>query len=448
MTKPVAILIDDEPDIRELLSISLERMGLECLQAGSFSEGINLISATKCDLCITDVRMPDGSGIDLVKRFKAAHPDTPIAVMTAFDTTEIAVKAMKAGAFDFLAKPIRSSRLETLVQDLSLAASVDSQEIKESSDALVGNSETIQQLRDSIVQAARSMAPVMIQGEAGSGKELTARSIHNLSLKKYGPFISLDCTGIPQELLESEFFGHEKDSFPEARNTKIGLFQSAHGGSLFLNEVSSLPLHFQAKLLAALKERRVTRLGSQASEPIDVRIFTGTKTNLEAQVQAGNLREDLYYHLNVIDMTITPLRERKQDVALICEQILGATSTNGPIRLSKEASKQLEEYSFPGNVSELENILRRAQAASSSDEITVGDLQFPPSFALQTTTSHSQDYLNINDLEGHLADIEREIITQVLDNEKWNQTKAARRLGLTPRQFRYKLTKHGLGKND
>lgn len=448
MSKPVAILIDDEPDIRELLSISLERMGLECLQAGSFSEGINLISATECDLCITDVRMPDGSGIELVKHFKAAHPDTPIAVMTAFDTTEVAVKAMKAGAFDFLAKPIKAARLETLIQDLRLAASTSTSETTDSTEILVGDSEAMQQLRNSVIQAAKSMAPVLIQGETGSGKELAARSIHNLGLKKFGPFISVDCTSIPPELIESEFFGHEKDSFPEARNMKPGLFQMAQAGSLFLNEVAGLPQNFQAKLLTALKERSVARIGSQASEAFDVRIFTATSTDLESQVQAGSLREDLYYHLNVISIQVPALRERTQDIAATAEHILKKTPTDGPTKLSEDALKLIEEYSFPGNISELENILKRAQVASSGNEVAAENLQFPPSFSPKTVNNGPQDYLDIDDLEGYLANIEREIITQVLDKEKWNQTKAAKRLGLTPRQFRYKLAKHGFGKND
>jgi len=449
MSRPIAILIDDEPDIRELLAISLERMGLECLQAGSFSEGINLISATECDLCITDVRMPDGSGIDLVERFKAIHPNTPIAVMTAFDTTEIAVKAMKAGAFDFLAKPIRSSRLESLIQDLRLAATTSNQELEHAGDdILVGDSELMQNLRASIIQAAKSMAPVLIQGETGSGKQLTAHSIHNLGLKKHGPFISADCATIPQELLETEFFGYQKDGPPEAQNMKMGLFQTAHGGSLFLNEISSLPHHFQVKLLAAMKERVVKPVGSIASEPIDVRILTATTNNLEAQVQAGHLREELYYHLNVIDIQIPPLRERMQDIAATCDHILKTAPADGPMTLSEEALKQLEAYSFPGNISELENILKRAQVASSGNDIGAENLKFPPSFTAQTGLRESQDYLDINDLEAYLAEVERDIVTQVLDKEKWNQTKAAKRLGLTPRQFRYKLSKHGLGKDD
>ncbi len=448
MSKSTAILIDDEPDIRELLAISLERMGLECLQAGSYSEGINLINSTECDLCITDVRMPDGSGIDLVKQFKIIHPHTPIAVMTAFDTTEIAVKAMKAGAFDFLAKPIRSKRLESLVQDLRLAASTEKQTFKETDEILVGDSDAMQQMKACVNQAARSMASVLIQGEAGSGKELIAHSIHNLSPKKHGPFISADCAAIPPELLESEFFGHEKDSFPEARNMKLGLFKTANGGSLFLNEIASLPHHFQSKLLTTLKERTVTPIGSTASELIDVRIFTATTSNLEAEVQAGRLREDLYYHLNVIDIQMIPLRERKGDIAATCEHILKTASTDGPVTLSEEALKLLEDYSFPGNINELENILKRAQAASSSNEIGAENLQFPPSFVSQSRQQKIENYLDINDLEGYLEKIEREIITQALDKEKWKQTKAAKRLGLTPRQFRYKLSKHGLGKDD
>lgn len=452
MTTPIAILIDDEPDIRELLTISLKRMGFECLQAGSFREGQNLISATECDLCITDVRMPDGSGIDLVRQFKALHPKTPIAVMTAYDTTEIAIQAMKAGAFDFLAKPIRAQRLEILLADAHLLSKVTTSESTNvSSETIIGNAASIQALREGINRASKSMAPVLITGEPGTGKELIARSIHNQSQRRYGPFISVDCSAIPQELLESEFFGHKSGSFPGANADKAGLLQSANGGSLLINEVADLPPYFQVKLLRVLADRLVTNVGADTKEPVDARIICATNRNLDAEVQIGSFREDLYYHLNVIGLNPPSLRDHPEDIELLSDHILSKIVGNMPMRLEPAALKVLQKYSFFGNVRELENILHRAHVVCKGNNIAVNDLSFSPTAINQDNAASgtgSLSPLEIDDLERYLNQIEKEVITTVLEAERWNRTKAAKRLGLTARQFRYKMSKHQLNKDE
>ena len=446
MAKPIAILIDDEPDIRELLAISLKRMGIDSIQAGSFNEGLSLINATGCDLCITDVRMPDGSGLDLVKQFKQRHPNIPIAVMTAFDTTDIAIQAMKAGAFDFLAKPIRAKRLETLIEDIQLTSKETfSDPSKQRGESIIGDSESIKSLRLAANKASQSMAPIVVLGESGTGKELLARSIHNQSPRKYGPFVSANCSAIPIELLESEFFGHEKGSFPEAHRKKMGLFQAAKGGSLVLNEVSSLPPYFQVKLLSALQDRSAIALGSNETYPIDVRLICTADSNFESDVQNGIFREDLFYQLSVIELFVPPLRDRREDILLICDYLLDKNSAETAPRLSPDAQQVLTEYNYPGNIRELDNILRRSLAMSSEEEISKANLQFPPhAKAVKERTQGVKNPLQINDLEEHMDQQECEIITAVLEAEKWNQTKAAKRLNLTPRQFRYKLTKYGL----
>lgn len=452
MNKPSAILIDDEPDIRELLAISLERMGFECLQAGSYKEGQRLIQATECNLCITDVRMPDGSGIDLVRQFKMLHPNTPIAVMTAYDTTDIAIQAMKAGAFDFLAKPIRAKRLETLVADARLLSPTTSFIAPDiSSETLIGEAPSMQALRAAINMASKSMAPVLISGEPGTGKELIARTIHHQSQRRYGPFISVDCGAIPYEILESEFFGHKKESFAGAGAEKAGLFQLAQGGSLLLNEIVELPIHFQVKLLRVLRERLVTAVGSEAGEPVEVRVLCATNKNLDSEVLAGTFREDLYYHINVIGLNVPALRHRPEDIGPLCIHLLTKMAGAASTTLDSSAVDALGQHTFPGNIRELENILYRAHAMCSGNVIFATDLNFSqavPTVNPNSNISTNLNPLEISDLEEYLNNIEREIITAVLEAEKWNRTKAAKRLHLTTRQFRYKLAKYHLNKDE
>ena len=449
MTKPVAILIEDEPDIRELLSISLNRAGLECLQAASFAEGKSLIQATKCDFCLTDVRMPDGSGLDLVKYFKSVHPNVPIAVMTAFDTTEIAVQAMKYGAFDFLSKPIRAKRLEALINDALNVVVTDESPAADNFIGVAGNSSFAQNLRKIATKAAKSMAPVVIQGDVGSGKERLARHIHDKSLRSLGPFVSIDCSAITAKDTtinaehSLELGEHNSDI---STHNPIDVFQRALGGSLFLDEIGSLPDHLQSSLLIALRERKTP---SSESEHLDTRIFVGSIKPLESLVESGKLRHDLYYMLSVIDIVLEPLRNRSEDLPEIFEQIL-VVSQEQATTISESAMQALLDYDFPGNLSELENILLRAQTTCEDNEIRLEDLQFPPNFIGSATVSVNSgvDPLKIDDLEHHLAETEKEIISAVLADEKWSQKKAAKRLNLTPRQFRYKLAKHRLNEDD
>lgn len=449
MAKSVAkkriLVVDDEQDIRNLLCLSLERMGYMPVPAANCKEARLLINEQQFDLALTDIRLPDGNGMSLISDFKQHQLTSPIAVMTAFDTTDIAVDAMKKGAFDFLPKPIRQQRLQDLVED-ALSREV-TKEQGDQEDLITGNAKSIVDLRKMIAKVAQTQAPVLIQGESGTGKELVARSIHQKSHRHDKPFIAVNCGAIPSELMESEFFGHKKGSFTGANTDKEGLFQAAEGGTLFLDEVAELPLNMQVKLLRAIQEKAVRPVGAQEEAMTNVRILSATHKDLQSAIISGDFRQDLYYRLNVIDLRVPALRERKEDIHSLSLAILSSLGAEGAI-LDETILPVLNSYDFPGNVRELENILHRAVALCEDNHLSAQDISLPQSLNRCTETSeprlNMQSALEITDLEGHLADIEKNIIEEVLEAEKDNRSNAATRLGLTLRQFRYKLAKHQL----
>lgn len=443
MAKEQILVIDDEQDIRNLLCISLERMGYIPMPAANCQEANELIRQHQFDLALTDIRLPDGNGMSLIPVFKQHQPNAPIAVMTAFDTTDIAVEAMKKGAFDFLPKPIRQQRLQALIED----AINQEQAFNHSEDnnLITGQAKSIIKLRKMILKVAQNQAPVLIHGESGTGKELVARSIHQQSHRCEKPFIAVNCGAIPSELMESEFFGHKKGSFTGANSDKEGLFQAAEGGTLFLDEVADLPINMQVKLLRAIQEKAVRPVGAQEESLTNVRILSATHKNLSFEVAQGHFRQDLYYRLNVIDLQVPALRERKEDIRSLSFALLKALDANH-ISVDDNVVPMLESYDFPGNVRELENILHRALALCEENRISVEDINLPMpvtnSTEWQAETDNISSALNITDLEAHMATVEKAILEEVLEAESWNKSRAAQRLGLTQRQFRYKLTKH------
>lgn len=457
MTTPTALIIDDEPDIRELLEITLGRMNLQTRSACNVKEAYQWLARESFALCLTDMRLPDGTGLDIIEFVQKNHSQMPIAMITAYGCVETATQALKAGAFDFITKPVDLVRLRELVNSaLRLRAPHVPAQISEG--ALLGHSLPMQKLREKIAKLARSQAPVYISGESGSGKELVARQIHLQGARAKQPFIPVNCGAIPAELMESEFFGHKKGSFTGANEDKPGLFQAAHGGTLFLDEVADLPLSMQVKLLRALQEKAVRPVGSQQEQVVDVRILSATHKNLANEVAAERFRQDLYYRLNVIELTVPPLRERPEDIGLLSESILQRLSAgSAPVRLHADALKKLQGYRFSGNVRELENMLERAYTLAEGEFIQANDLQFQQSVLHKNDDSSTdnatpepatmpaaQSLERVENLEDHLEDIERKLITQALEETRWNRTAAAERLGLSFRSLRYRLKKLGI----
>lgn len=439
-----ALIIDDEPDIRELLEITLGRMKLDTRSARNLREARECLAREHYDLCLTDMRLPDGSGLELVQHIQQQYPQLPVAMITAYGSLDTAISALKAGAFDFLTKPVDLARLRELVNTalrLRTTAPVD----LSADNRLLGNSPPMNLLRKQIDKLARSQAPVYISGESGSGKELVARLIHEQGPRHERPFIPVNCGAIPSELMESEFFGHKKGSFTGAIEDKPGLFQEANGGTLFLDEVADLPLAMQVKLLRAIQEKAIRPVGGSREVVVDVRILSATHKDLAAEVAAGRFRQDLYYRLNVIELRVPPLRERREDIALMAEAVLNrlaAECGNSAPRLHPEALAKLQNYRFPGNVRELENMLERAYTLCEGDEIKAGDLRL--SDASAPSDGGEANLAQIDNLEDHLEGIERKLIMQALEETRWNRTAAAQRLGLTFRSMRYRLKKLGL----
>ena len=432
-----ALVVDDEPDIRELLEISLGRMNLATQSAATVAEARSLLSRHHFDLCFTDMRLPDGTGLDLIHHIQQEYPRMPVAVITAYGNAQMAVESLKAGAFDFIAKPLQLPVLRKLVDAALKLRAIDSER---SQDGLLGDAPAIQGLRQMIDRLARSQAPVHITGESGTGKELVARQIHGRGPRGPAPFVPVNCGAIPSDLMESEFFGHLKGSFTGALRDKAGLFQAAEGGTLFLDEVAELPLHMQAKLLRALQERAVRAVGAEAEVPVNVRVISATHQDLASRVTDGRFRQDLYYRLNVIEIRTPPLREHPQDIpamtAAILERIATANGLLSVPRLDAEAMECLLSYNFPGNVRELENVLERAAALCNGTTISARDLQ------LRTTTAQVQPSGNNSSaLEEQIEEIERQAIVDALDKTRWNKTRAAELLGMSFRQLRYRIKK-------
>lgn len=439
MNKKV-LVIDDEPDIRELLAMTLSRMELECDTASDMKNGIECLKKNNYALVLTDMRLPDGDGIDLVKFIQQNKPQLPVAVITAYGNVEGAVNTLKAGAFDYVSKPVDLIMLKDLV---STALSMQTQSNGTHDEMLVGSSLIMQQLRENIHKLARSQAPVFIKGDSGVGKELVAQLIHANGPRKNKPFIPVNCGAIPSELMESEFFGHKKGSFTGAVADKSGLFVAAHGGTLFLDEIAELPLTMQVKLLRAIQEKAIKPIGESHEIPVDVRILSASHKNLLDEINAGHFRQDLYYRVNVIELQVPTLLDRISDIPELAQAILtrlALSQNRKPIKLEDKCLELLKTYNFPGNVRELENILERAMAMCEGDEIIVSDLHLPKS---AKTTIH-QESNTPDSLNNYLEDQEKELILDALEKTKWNRTAAAKLLGISFRTLRYRLKKLAL----
>jgi two-component system response regulator PilR (NtrC family) len=439
------LIVDDEEDILELIELTLLRMGLEVERAMRVGEAIEKVTSGHFDLCLTDMRLPDGEGLQLVEYISQNVRDLPVAVITAHGNTENAVAALKAGAFDYLAKPVSLEQLRSLVKSaLSLPAPVQAR--IQPDQGLIGNSPIIQHVREMIDKLARSEAPVHVTGESGSGKELAARLIHQKSARRDKPFVPVNCGAIPENLMESEFFGYRKGAFTGADADRDGFFQAAHGGTLFLDEVADLPLPMQVKLLRAIQEKKVRKVGYTQEEAVDVRIISATHQSLSECVEAGKFRHDLYYRLNVIELRMPALRDRREDVPMFAELVLDRLTRNlqGPRPIIEPgAMRALQQYDFPGNVRELENILERALALCSNGRITEDDLQITPPEAV-IRESAPAGTTGKWPLQDYLDRVEREAIMEALDKTRFNRTAAAKLLGITFRSIRYRMERLGI----
>ena len=457
-----ALVVDDERDIRELLVMTLGRMGLRCDTASCVSDARAQLASNRYDLCLTDMRLPDGSGLEVIAEINQKYPATPVAMITAFGNVEAAVEALKAGAFDFVAKPVDLTVLRDLVRHALELHDTQRAQVDTVALRLYGESAPMVALRSTIGKVARSQAPVYIAGESGVGKELVARTIHAESGRAAGPFVPVNCGAIPSELMESEFFGHKKGSFTGAHADKPGLFQAADGGTLFLDEVAELPLPMQVKLLRAIQEKSIRPVGANAEVIVDVRILSATHKDLAALVEDGRFRHDLYYRINVIELRVPPLRERREDLPGLCATILarlsGAQDRAVP-KLCDDAIEALAAYPFPGNVRELENVLERALAMAEGEGIDAGDLRLPkisngaaaPAGAATTPTAAGVDPRTLDPREtatsalpSYIEEIERAAINHALQENRYNKTRTAASLGITFRALRYKLKKLGI----
>jgi|HubBroStandDraft_5_1064220.scaffolds.fasta_scaffold03379_5 two-component system response regulator PilR (NtrC family) len=450
MPKPAVLVVDDEPDLCELLSITLQRMELNPRTANTLAAAQRLLKTEPFDLCLTDMQLPDGNGLELVEWMQQYTPTVPVAVITAHGNMETAVRALKLGAFDFVSKPLDLAGLRKLVVAAIKLSGTNDGDTSVFGPRLLGASAAMQHLREMIGRVARSQAPVHIFGESGTGKELVAKLIHESGPRRDGPFVPVNCGAIPTELMESELFGHKRGSFTGAVSDKKGLIQSAEGGTLFLDEIADLPLHMQVKLLRVIQEKAVRPVGEQIEVAIDVRILSATHKNLAQLVAEGKFREDLFYRVNVIELRVPSLRERPEDVPELAEAVLrrlGRRMKTTPPMMGKDALAALERYAFPGNVRELENILERAITLTSGGEIRAVDIQLR-STVLGSSGAHATDAsdppLASGALGDHLEDIERDAIVRALEQSRYNKTAAAKALGMSFRALRYRIKKLGI----
>ncbi len=450
--KLTCLIVDDETDIRELLMMTFARMDIDAFSASGVAEAKSLLKQRQYALCLTDMQMPDGTGLELVQHISEHHAGLPVAVITAHASTENAVLALKAGAFDYLTKPISLKQLRPLI-GFALKLSTQSTSQHTSTVEMIGTSEPIEHVRGMIAKLARSQAPVYISGESGSGKELAAKLIHKNSARRDGPFIAVNCGAIPENLMESEFFGYKKGAFTGANQDKEGMFQAANGGTLFLDEVADLPLAMQVKLLRAIQEKKVRMVGNTTEESVDVRIISATHKNLNAMMDSGLFRQDLYYRLNVIQLKMPALRDRPSDIPLLAKLLLSrqCASLNIAMPLIDDTAKvYIAKLQFPGNVRELENMLERALAMCNGETITVEDLMNEDTFRLEATKKPSFDpdqTLEVS-LSDYLEDIEKRAIIKALNKANNNKTAAAKLLGVSFRTLRYRLAKLGLAKEE
>lgn len=472
------LVVDDEEDLRDLIEMTLVKMGLEVDTAEGVTSAKKKLDSQSYALVLTDMRMPDGSGLEVVEYLQEKNLDIPIAIITAYGNADQAVMALKAGAFDYIQKPVTLAQLRSLVKSALkvheiAAPAADTQTESHTPEntaqattptpsaaqanvdfpRLRGESMLLADVKRMIAKLAKSMVPVHITGESGTGKEQAARSIHEHSPRKDGPFIAVNCGAIPENLMESEFFGYKKGSFTGADADREGFFQSANGGTIFLDEVADLPLTMQVKLLRAIQERAVRRIGESKETPVDIRIVSATHKDLAKEVEEGRFRQDLYYRLNVVSITMPALRELRDDLPMLLEHLLAKSFMGEDVKLSDAAKKQLLHYNYPGNFRELENILERAIALASDGVIETDDLQInthelivdeEDEFAEQldmgdiTRLSHHFD-LGKNTLEEYLDEVERSILEQALAATKFNRTQAAKLLGISFRSMRYRL---------
>jgi two-component system, NtrC family, response regulator PilR len=435
---PLALVVDDEPDICDLLAMTLNGMNIETQTCGDVASARQLLQSQSYDLCLTDMRLPDGDGLELVEWIQDRGLDTPVAVITAHGNVETAVRALKVGAFDFISKPVDLQGLRKLVDS---ALRLPRPDALPGRTRMLGESAAIAELRRMIDKVSRSQAPVHISGESGTGKELVARMIHEQGARADGPFVPVNCGAIPSELMESEFFGHKKGAFTGAVADNKGLFQSAEGGTLFMDEIADLPLAMQVKLLRVIQEKSVRPVGGQEEVPVDVRILSATHKDLRELVAAGQFREDLFYRVNVIELHVPPLRDRGDDVPLLADALLSRLAAEQGInlpQLADAALKKLATYDFPGNVRELENILERALALSGDAPIDADDIQIQVTRG--TAGARSTDPL-ANALGDQLESVERDAIVRALEECRYNKTAAAKALGLTLRALRYRMQK-------
>lgn len=499
MARQLALIVDDEEDLRTLMRLSLMRMGIDCLLAENLFDARQYLKSHHFDICLTDLNLPDGSGLQLVQHIAEDYPDLPVAVITAYGSMNLAIDALKAGAFDFVSKPLDMPRLRELVEHAlqvhrSATASAAGDSLSEQ--RLIGQSKVMQQLRVMLHKLARSQAPVYISGESGTGKEVVASLIHQLGPRSQAAFVPVNCGAIPAELMESEFFGHKKGSFTGATEDKKGLFQSANGGTLFLDEVADLPLSMQVKLLRAIQEKKVRPIGGQQEIAVDVRLLSATHKNLQKMVENGQFRQDLFYRINVIELSLPPLREREGDVLLLADSLLKRLCQDWNIsapKLSPDAQTILAQYHFPGNVRELQNTLERAltlcegqvilpehlqlqitsppkttqYSMAEEDDYPVLQLDHEPSKALPSASveSHGSNGVEVGaeqpsqlneqssalpeeGLEAYLQNLEKQLILRALEQSHWNRTAAAKKLGMSFRSLRYRLKKLGLGEDD
>jgi two-component system response regulator PilR (NtrC family) len=469
--QPLVLLVDDEEDLCLLMQMTLARMGIKTHLAYRVEQAKKFFSEFQYDACLTDLNLPDGNGLDLVKHVTQTYPNTPIAVLTAYGNMDIAIEALKAGAFDFVSKPVNQNHLDQLIQK-ALNRPQPEQEAAESAlenKLLIGRSSPIQQLRIALKKIARSQAPVFITGESGTGKEVVANLVHRLSNRSEGPFIAINCGAIPAELMESELFGHKKGSFTGAMQDKQGLILSAHGGSLFLDEIAELPLNMQVKLLRAVQEKKIRPVGSEQEIDVDFRVISASHQDLELLVQQGRFRQDLFFRIHVMDIVLPPLRERGQDILLLANHFIQRISQEWelPVKsLSSRAEQFLLQQYFPGNVRELRNIMERAITLSDDETIDLAHLQTAPlrttfanpapSLTPEDTESNSTNFSPVSSskklppegLERYLENIEKEILLNALNLTHWNRTLAAKKLGMTFRSLRYRLKKFGLDTED
>lgn len=449
MSTPFTLIIDDEADIRELLEMTLQRMHINTRCAANIAEAKALLKQHRFNLCLTDMKLPDGDGLELLDYIQQSSQILPVVVITAFGSMDVAIRAMKKGAFDFISKPVDLGALRQLIQSALQLTANNTQPERRSRDKLLGDSEPMREVRNKISKLALSQAPVYISGESGSGKELVAKLIHQNGPRADKPFIAVNCGAIPAELMESEFFGHKKGSFTGATTDKQGLFQAANDGTLFLDEVADLPAPLQVKLLRAIQEKKVRPIGEQREISVNIRLLSATHKNLAAMVQAGEFRQDLFYRINVIELNLPPLRARPGDIKLLAEHILnGLSHTHGIAKpkLSASAVDALLQYPFPGNVRELENTLERALALFEGDTIEAEHL------GLNQTLEPLSEFTiepagfdpRTSSLEDFLEDIEKRALERALTDASWNKTAAAKQLGLSFRSLRYRLKKLGM----